>query len=244
MVEQDDVPEDRDLLAAELALGVLEGDARAAAMRRTLADPGFAEAVEAWRERLAGIALDAPDAVPPAQMWDRIDAAIAQTAPAAPGDLVSRRQLRWWQAGTAATGMVAAALALVVLTPRPEPSIIPPAPIPVAAQPAIVAQLRGEGEGPLVAARYDPQTAQLRLVAQDMDASESVPELWIIPADGIPRSLGVIAAAGDTQLQVAEGHRAMLHDGATLAITMEPRATAPHDAPTGPRVAAGKIFGI
>jgi len=243
MVDPMDLPDERELLAAELALGVLEGDALAAANRRLLSDAAFAEEVEAWRERLAGMALDVPDETPPDALWNRIERAIDGTAPAPVVDLVPRRQLRRWQFGTAAAGAVAAALAVMLVIPRPEPSIIPP-PTQVAVQPAIVAQLRGEGEGPFVAARYDPATAQLRLVAQDMGEDPRVPELWIIPEDGIPRSLGVIRPAGDTQLVVAEGHRAMLHDGATLAITMEPRATAPHPAPTGPRVAAGKIFGI
>jgi anti-sigma-K factor RskA len=243
MVDPMDLPDERELLAAELALGVLEGDALAAANRRLLTDAAFAEEVEAWRDRLAGIALDVPDETPPDELWSRIERAIDSTGPAPVVDLVPRRQLRRWQFGTAAAGAVAAALAVMLVIPRPEPLIIPP-PTQVAAQPAIVAQLRGEGEGPLVAARYDPSTAQLRLVAQDMGEDPRVPELWIIPEDGIPRSLGVIQPAGDTQLAVAEGHRSMLHDGATLAITMEPRATAPHPAPTGPRVAAGKIFGI
>jgi len=243
MVDPMDLPDERELLAAELALGVLEGDALAAANRRLLTDAAFAEEVEAWRDRLAGMALDVPDETPPDELWSRIERAIDGTGPAPVVDLVPRRQLRRWQFGTAAAGAVAAALAVMLVIPRPDPLTIPP-PTQVAAQPAIVAQLRGEGEGPLVAARYDAATAQLRLVAQDMGDDPRVPELWIIPEDGIPRSLGVIQPAGDTQLAVAEGHRSMLHDGATLAITMEPRATAPHPAPTGPRVAAGKIFGI
>ncbi|RYY45458.1 MAG: hypothetical protein EOP59_04435 [Sphingomonadales bacterium] len=243
MVDPMDLPDERELLAAELALGVLEGDALAAASRRLLTDVAFAEEVEAWRDRLAGMALDVPDETPPDELWSRIERAIDGTGPAPVVDLVPRRQLRRWQFGTAAAGAVAAALAVMLVIPRPDPLIIPP-PTQVAVQPAIVAQLRGEGEGPLVAARYDPSTAQLRLVAQDMGEDPRVPELWIIPEDGIPRSLGVIQPVGDTQLAVAEGHRSMLHDGATLAITMEPRATAPHPAPTGPRVAAGKIFGI
>ncbi len=243
MVDPMDLPDERELLAAELALGVLEGDALAAANRRLLTDAAFAEEVEAWRDRLAGMALDVPDETPPDELWSRIERAIDGASPAPVVDLVPRRQLRRWQFGTAAAGAVAAALAVMLVMPRPDPLTIPQ-PTQVAAQPAIVAQLRGEGEGPLVAARYDPSTAQLRLVAQDMGEDPRVPELWIIPEDGIPRSLGVIQPAGDTQLAVAEGHRSMLHDGATLAITMEPRATAPHPAPTGPRVAAGKIFGI
>ncbi len=241
MADPMDLPEDRDLLAAELALGVLEGEALAAAKRRALTDPGFAEAVEAWRVQLAGIGLDTPDVAPPAQLWARIEGALDRAGTASIADLVPRRQLRRWQIGTAAASAAAAVLAVFLVVPRPGEVAPPPQ---VGSQPAIVAQLRGEGEAALVAARYDPATAKLRLVAQDMGPDQRVPELWIIPADGIPRSLGVIQPAGDTQLVVAEGHRAMLHDGATLAITMEPRATAPHAAPTGPRVAAGKIFGI
>ncbi|MBL7372452.1 hypothetical protein INQ23_24295, partial [Escherichia coli] len=44
-------PEERDALAAELALGLLEGDARAQAMRLRLSDSDFAAAVEAWDGR-------------------------------------------------------------------------------------------------------------------------------------------------------------------------------------------------
>ncbi|MCR5871913.1 MULTISPECIES: anti-sigma factor domain-containing protein [unclassified Sphingomonas] len=242
MADPIDMPDDPALLAAELALGVLEGEALVAAKRRMLTDPAFAAGVEDWRARLAAIGLDAPDAIPSEDLWARIERSIDSGTGASVADLVPRRALRRWQWGTAAAGSVAAALAVLLAIPRSEP--IAPAPQQVVTQPAIVAQLRGEGEGPLVAARYDPATAQLRLVAQDMGPDARVPELWIIPADGIPRSLGVIQPAGDTQLVVAEGHRSMLHDGATLAITMEPRDTAPHPAPTGPRVAAGKIFGI
>lgn len=242
MADPIDMPDDPALLAAELALGVLEGEALVAAKRRMLTDPAFAAEVEDWRARLAAIGLDASDAIPSDDLWARIERSIDTGTGTSVADLVPRRALRRWQWGTAAAGSVAAALAVLLAIPRSEP--VAPAPVQVAVQPAIVAQLRGEGEGPLVAARYDPATAQLRLVAHDMGDDPRVPELWIIPADGIPRSLGVIQPVGNTQLVVAEGHRSMLHDGATLAITMEPRDTAPHAAPTGPRVAAGKIFGI
>ena len=56
------------MTAAELALGLLEGDERAAALRRVLADPAFAREVEDWRNRMAGLFDDyrevaAPDSV-------------------------------------------------------------------------------------------------------------------------------------------------------------------------------------
>jgi len=39
-------------------------------------------------------------------------------------------------------------------------------------------------------------------------------------------------------------HRALLTDGATLAITLEPRDGAPHRAPSSAPIAAGKISTI
>jgi len=40
--------QERDALAAELALGLLEGQARADALRLSLSDPAFAALVTAW----------------------------------------------------------------------------------------------------------------------------------------------------------------------------------------------------
>lgn len=243
-------PGDRDLLAAELALGVLDGDARAEAERLMLANPIFAEAVEAWRERLAAIALEAEDVMTPPALWDRVSAAIdaereqrVQGEQSGQGDtVVLLRRIRRWRAGAIGAGALAAVLAGILAVPQPgrAPLVVAPG----RAAPAVVAQLRGEDDGPVIAARYDPQTAALRLVASDIQAGELAPELWIIPADGVPRSLGLIQPAGDTLLTVAEGHRSMMTDGATLAVTMEPRATAPHAAPGSAPVASGKIFGI
>ena len=42
---------DPDMAAAELALGVLEGEERATALRRVLSEPAFAAEVERWRAR-------------------------------------------------------------------------------------------------------------------------------------------------------------------------------------------------
>ncbi|MEG3179761.1 anti-sigma factor [Sphingomonas sp. LT1P40] len=232
-------PGDRELLAAEHALGVLEGDALAMAQRRMLAEPGFAAEVEAWRERLAGIALEAADHEPPAAVWGRISAAIDGQGGAA-DNVATLRQLRRWRAGAIGAAALAAGLAGVLV--MPQPAITPPAI--QQPGPAVVAQLRGEGDGPVIAARYDPQTAELRLVSTDMGQNELAPELWIIPADGVPRSLGLMQPTGDTRMIVAQGHRTMMADGATLAVTMEPRDNAPHAAPSSAPVASGKIFGI
>ena len=50
--------------AGELALGVLDGEERAAALRRVIADPAFAREVERWRDRLSGLHEEWPEADP------------------------------------------------------------------------------------------------------------------------------------------------------------------------------------
>src|SRR5262249_58780396 len=72
-------PED-DLLAAELALGVLEGAERTAAVQPAARDRAFALLVEAWEQRLAPWAAEIREVSPPPQVWDRISSALpAQT---------------------------------------------------------------------------------------------------------------------------------------------------------------------
>ncbi|NWP29088.1 hypothetical protein GY984_25665, partial [Escherichia coli] len=75
----------------------------------------------------------------------------------------------------------------------------------------------------LLAASYDEASGELRIRAIRMPDSRLAPELWIIPADGVPRSLGLVAANGGSRIVLPAGHRDFMEEGATLAVTMEPR---------------------
>ena len=81
---------DPDMTAAELALGLLDGEERAAALRRVLADPAFAREVEEWRQRLAGLFDDYPEVAAP----ESVDARLAQldARPAAPSRPIDARR--------------------------------------------------------------------------------------------------------------------------------------------------------
>ena len=61
--------EERDALAAELVLGLLEGQARADALRLSLSDPAFAAEVAAWEAKLAPLHGEWTDAEPGAAVW-------------------------------------------------------------------------------------------------------------------------------------------------------------------------------
>ncbi|MBZ9648359.1 anti-sigma factor [Sphingobium sp. 3R8] len=225
-------PEERDTIAAELALGVLDGAARAAALRRLMADPDFSpDMIDAWERRLAPLYDDYVAVTPPETLWPGIETAVAGGLPAHP----ALRQLRWWRAGALASAAVAASLALIVL-------LRPGAPVAIQ-QPAQVAmaQMVGEPDGPMILARYDPTSGGLVLRPTGVASGRLAPELWIIPADGKPRSLGLIGGGAESRIAVAPSYRRFMAEGATLAVTMESMAGAPHDAPSSAPIAAGKI---
>src|SRR5262245_3295781 len=69
----------KDDRAAEYVLGVLSAAERAAVERDAGTDPALAEEIESWNEQLAPLLLDAPEVEPPADMFDRIKAAIAES---------------------------------------------------------------------------------------------------------------------------------------------------------------------
>jgi anti-sigma-K factor RskA len=62
-------------------------------------------------------------------------------------------------------------------------------------------------------------------------------ELWAVPAQGAPRSLGLVQAAGATTLLRPQ----LLRDTAAFAVSVEPAGGSPTGAPTGPIVSVGKL---
>jgi anti-sigma factor ChrR (cupin superfamily) len=66
--------------AAEYVLGVLTHEEREAVRRAAATDPALAEEIESWNEQLSPPLLDAPEVEPPADLFDKIKAAIAASA--------------------------------------------------------------------------------------------------------------------------------------------------------------------
>jgi anti-sigma-K factor RskA len=67
-------------------------------------------------------------------------------------------------------------------------------------------------------------------------------ELWSVPPQGAPRSLGLISASGTTVLPRDRLPAGLLKGGtAALAVSVEPPGGSPTGAPTGPVVFAGKL---
>lgn len=224
-------------LAAELALGVLEGDERAEALRLLLASPHFAKSVAEWHETLDPLGAGFEEAPPP-NVWHAIEARLDGDAPT--GQI---RQLRFWRGFAGAAGALAATLAAIMVF---GPATLRETPVSVAADvrgQTVIAQLSG-ADGTLLAANISPQTGQVDIRAVALPETRLTPELWVIPADGVPRSLGLIARSGTTNVTLPENLRPLVTDGALLAVSLEKIEGAPHTAPSSTPIAVGKISAI
>jgi hypothetical protein len=80
--------------AAEFVLGVLAPAERDAVERAAAADPALAEEIDTWNEQLSPLLLEAPEVEPPPYLFDRIKAAIAESAKPQAGALIGSRTVR------------------------------------------------------------------------------------------------------------------------------------------------------
>jgi anti-sigma-K factor RskA len=228
---------DRDTLAAEHALGVLSGNDRLQATALEASDLAFAHEVARWRGRLAPLA-DGEPLDPPNGLWPRIEAAVAGHGGSNVVQL--RRKLTIWQAATAAMTALAASLGLVLLQ---QPRNVSPLASRQAGATPMVAMLGNDQKQMKVVASWDPASRQLVLaVAGDMPADPAhAHQLWVIPSDGKPRSLGTMPSSKKMHMQLAEVLARLLQQGATIAISVEPPGGSPTGAPTGPVVVSGSL---
>ena len=150
MTTPDDPMREADIpLAAELALGVLDGEHRADAIRRVLAEPAFAREVEAWRAHFAMLFAEWPEAQTGPELEARVLAALNGDATGSSVTTMRRtttvRRNPWAWASGAAT-LVAASLVLA-LALRPE-RIVPVRTAPVAEPAPLVAVIAPTGGNP------------------------------------------------------------------------------------------------
>lgn len=227
------LPEERQQLAAEFALGALSGDDLARANALMASDADFRREVARWGARLAPM-LDEVEAVePPAALQARIEARLAN-----PVVSILTRKVKMWRGISAGITAIAASLALVLLVGPQQRKAAPTATLP-----PMVAML-GDAQAPAkMMAAWDPQRRTLTVMAPQATPAEAghSHELWVIPADGTPRSLGVMPDSAKMQMVVGEPMLGAFGEGITLAVSVEPAGGSTTGAPTGPVIASGKL---
>jgi anti-sigma-K factor RskA len=261
----DDLDHDeRDALAAEYALGTLEGEELAQAEALRTADPGFAAQVQSWERRLGALNAMVEEVEPPADLWERIRARINGAAPSAPMRLpevgrpssspaernviVLARRLNHWRAAAAASGALAAMLALFVAVAEFAPRLLPSALAPPgreAAAPSgrFVAVLQKDGSAPafLLTVDVDKRSLTVRRVAAGQEPGKSY-QLWLV-SDRFPgpRSLGLVGTDEFTQRPLLAAYDKETIDSATYAVSLEPEGGSTKEVPTGPVLYLGKL---
>jgi len=221
-----------DRLAAEYSLGTLRGGARRRFEALLPAHPALRAATARWQQRLAP--LDSPVAAVkvPRRVWRKIERQLF----AAPGT-----PPRWWQrvglwratsalAGSLVLGLGVMAVKLQTQLPGdPSPLVI------VLAANAEVSQ--GQRASFVASVSADGRALVVKpLQGLTPDARRAL-ELWAIPPQGAPRSLGLLSAAGTAKVLRA----ALLQDTAAFAVSVEPPGGSPTGVPTGPVVSLGKL---
>lgn len=210
-------------LAAEYVLGTLRGRARARFEERLASDPELARAVRWWETELTPLADRVAPVDPPARVWRAVEARI--------GARTSRMAPFWRPFGLVAGGLATVLLAFflwISTGPRVEPMFVA-----VLAAPDAVPRM--------VVSMHEPNLLRVRMVKPWSGMQNQSLELWAVPPEGKPRSLGlVVNAMGDTMMHIPPDDP-RVKGAKMLAVTMEPMHGSPSGEPTGAIVCSGPI---
>jgi anti-sigma-K factor RskA len=236
-----------DALAAQYVTGTLRHGARRRFESLLAGHPALQGAVTDWRDRLMPLAAPVTPVPPPPRVWSAIEARLWPAASAAsttstPSAARPSGATGWWQRLALWRGLsglaTAAVLVLTVALVRTPPPL-----------PPIVVVLEGQAGTPAAGATFVASVSGdgHAMVMQPISATlplqpDRVLELWSVPPQGAPKSLGLISASGATVLPRARLPGTLLKGGtAALAVSVEPPGGSPTGAPTGPVVFAGRL---
>jgi anti-sigma-K factor RskA len=222
-------------LAAEYVLGTLKGGARRR-FESLMRDHGVLQrAVVEWQDRLHPMAEFASSEQVPPHVWNRIATQLDIKPEKARGRFAFwqglRNDLGFWR-GLGMSSTALAAILVAVLVAR-QPEITPPGA-------SYVAMLADDKSQPMAVVTGDTGRGQMtfKIVTAQPVAPDKSLELWAVPKEGPPRSLGVVADNGTVTMPMPENMTPQAIP--LLAVTLEPKGGSPNpNGPTGPIVFKG-----
>ncbi|GAA4643116.1 anti-sigma factor [Pontixanthobacter gangjinensis] len=225
---------DRERLAAEHALSLLEGEELLQARGLMVSDPSFAEEVAAWQERLAPLHDEFAEIAPGKQVWARIERKIAEDSRPAAEVVTLRRRIRQWQMASLVSAAAAIALAFFAIPAIQQQPANPAAPL-MANIPI--------GETPLrLAVTYLPDSSEMLVSASGLTADGVHDhELWLVADEGAPISLGVVVPGEERRMPIDEALAQRIAAGSDLILTREPLGGHLPNSAAGPTVASGEF---
>ena len=233
-----------DTLAAEYVAGTLRGGARRRFETLLPGHPSLRAAVAQWQALLMPLTSAVQPTAPPARAWAGIEARLWPTSSPSSASANTAvepwwRGLAFWRAASGLATIAAVSFGLLLANPQPQP-----APVLIVLQATEAGATPGVVSSSFVASvSGDGQSLVTRPILPVALAPGKALELWAVPPNGAPRSLGLISANGSTVLKRDKLALALLDASRTaaLAVSVEPPGGSPTGAPTGPVVFAGKL---
>jgi len=218
-----------DSLAAEYVVGTLRGRARRRFERWRAREWHVERRVQAWEERLVGLALRLSPMRPSPHVWSQIEKRIGATA--APGTTPARGARDGRRISTLRA--LAASIAIFVV-------LVGGFAAWRATHPELLDLANFTSPNEERAAWHltaDKDLRHLRAVALGgarPQLGRSF-ELWALPDNGgAPVSLGLMPDSGQLDRTLTEAQRAALLGASKVAVSLEPTGGSPTGAPTGP----------
>jgi len=213
-------------LAAEFALGTLRGRARQRFESIASSDAALGEARRRWEDAFTPLALDIEPIAPPARVWRAIEQRIAPAQSPSP-----ERAGTLWRAFGLIAGGLATVLVAAILWFGPG----------LESEPVFVAVLNAPDAVPRMMVTMSPRGELLvRPLKSWKGIEDKGLELWALPRDGAPRSLGLVRNDDETRIRIDPAD-ARMASATALAVSLEPRTGSPTGRPTGPVLCSGAI---
>ncbi|WP_311883885.1 MULTISPECIES: anti-sigma factor domain-containing protein [unclassified Pseudomonas] len=216
----------RRALAADYAIGLMAAPARRRFEQLLLDDAVLRAELAQWQESLASLTEALPEHPVPDRVWQGITARIEPQVLHVP----EKRPFWNWLRVTAALCSIVLLVFLGSLYNRDDARYRATL-LTADAQPALKVEAHADYL----------QVEPLTLEAVDADRSL---ELWAIPADGKPISLGVIPAGGKGKVELSEVQKALIGKPIALAVSLEPKGGSPTGQPTGPVLYQGALAAL
>ena len=219
-------PELRRALAADYAIGLMPTTARRRFENLLIDDPNLRAEVAQWQESLVGLTTSLAPQPVPERVWQQIVARIEPQRLHVP----EKRPFWSWMriAAVACTLLVAVIIGVIYNRDKPD----------------FNATLVASNQQPALTVQAFDRYLKIDPVAvASVETGRSL-ELWAIPADGVPVSLGVIPDNGKGRVDLSDSQRKLLGSQTTMAITLEPKGGSPSGKPTGPILYKGQLASL
>jgi anti-sigma-K factor RskA len=216
----------RRALAADYAIGLMPSAARRRFEQLLLEDAALRAELAQWQESLASLTEALPEQPVPDRVWQGITARIEPQVLHMP----EKHPFWSWLRVTAAVCSLVIAVTLGVIYNR-DSARYSATLLTADAQPALKVEAHEDylNVEPLTLAAVDPGRSL---------------ELWAIPADGKPISLGVIPAGGKGRVELSDTQKTLIGKPIALAVSLEPQGGSPTGQPTGPVLYQGALVAL